>query len=41
MEKDCDEQCQLFRWNKCSTKDESGKCDNLDMYDSDELEYKR
>lgn len=40
-EKQCSEYCQLFRWNKCNTKRKDGLCDNIIMYDSDDLEYRR
>lgn len=39
--KDCNELCQLFRWTKCSTRDKSGKCDIPEMYDSDDLSFRR
>jgi len=37
----CNDDCQLFRWGKCQTKDKEGHCDLLDMYDCDDLDFKR
>jgi len=41
IEKDCDDDCQLFRWGKCQTRRDDKKCDNKEMYDSDDLSYRR
>ncbi len=30
----CDEDCQLFRWNKCRTDNKDGTCDKPDRYDN-------
>lgn len=30
----CDEDCQLFRWHKCETKDPAGYCDQPERYDN-------
>lgn len=29
----CNEDCKLFRWNKCRTKDPKGFCDQPERYD--------
>lgn len=40
-ESDCDEYCTLFRWNHCKTLRKDDKCDNPEMYNCEELEYRR
>ena len=35
----CDEECCLFRWSKCETKNKDGTCDKLDRYDYGEEFY--
>ena len=32
--KSCDENCQLFRWHKCSSKRDDGRCDQPKRYDN-------
>ena len=31
---ECNEECQLFRFSKCETKDPAGKCDQPKRYDN-------
>ena len=37
--KDCNEECCLFRWNKCDTKNKDGTCDKPDRYDQGDEFY--
>ena len=34
MEKECNEDCQLFRWHKCQMDREDGLCNKQHRYDN-------